>query len=272
MAFQTTAIVVRNRKVRPLYYALEMDCPLVAETIQPGQFVMLRVSKALSPLLRRPFSICKSYPTHPPQSTKRGHIVILYKKVGKGTERMTGWRKGEEVDLIGPLGNGFTLPPSLASSHVILIGGGVGIASLYPLAKVVKSRQLSILVGGRTGEDILWPYDSGRLKQDLLIATEDGSLGFKGTVIDLFLTLRTDPDREENRYLYACGPMEMLKRLSDLTRSKGLTAQASLEARMACGFGACWGCVIKTKDPSAPYQRVCKDGPVFDLKEILWEE
>lgn len=110
MAFQTTAIVVRNRKVRPLYYALEMDCPPVAETIQPGQFVMLRVSKTLSPLLRRPFSICKSYPTQHPQSAKRGHIVVLYKKVGKGTERMTEWRKGEEVDLIGPLGNGFTLP------------------------------------------------------------------------------------------------------------------------------------------------------------------
>lgn len=148
----------------------------------------------------------------------------------------------------------------------------MGIASLYPLAEAIKSRQLSILVGGRTGDDILRPYDSEKLKQDLLIATEDGSLGFKGTVIDLFLTLRKDLDREENRYLYACGPMQMLKRLSDLTRSKGLITQASLEARMACGFGACWGCVVKTKDPSTPYHRVCKEGPVFDLKEIIWEE
>jgi len=271
MASQTTAVVVSNRRVGSLYYALEMDCPPVAETVEPGQFVMLRVSETLSPLLRRPFSICKSYPATHPSRAKRGHIVILYKKVGKGTEKMTGWMKGQEVDLIGPLGNGFTLPPYPAPGQVILIGGGVGIASLYPLAERVKSREVSILIGGKTEDDLLWPHNSRRLRRNLQVATEDGSLGFKGTVLDLFLALRKDPGKGETRYLYACGPMEMLKRLADLTRSERLIVQASLEARMGCGFGACWGCVVRTNDPATPYHRVCKEGPVFDLKEIIWE-
>lgn len=271
MVFQTTAIVVRNRKVGPVYYALEMKCPPVADAIRPGQFVMVRVSETHSPLLRRPFSITKSYSVAHPNRVKRGHIVILYKKVGRGTEKMTGWMKGQEVDLVGPLGNGFTIPPYPSSSRVVLIGGGVGIASLYPLAEVLDAGKLSILIGGRTAEDILLPYDSRKLKPNLLIATEDGSLGFKGTVIDLFLTLKKEA-KDEIRCLYASGPMEMLKKLADLTREERMTVQASLEARMGCGFGACWGCVVRTTDPSTPYHRACKEGPVFDLKEIIWEE
>jgi len=272
MAFQTTAVVLRNRKIGPLYYALEMDCPPVAETIRPGQFVMLQISRVPSPLLRRPFSVCKSYPASYPEQVKRGHIVILYKKVGKGTQMMTDWPKGEKIDLIGPLGNGFALPPHPASARTILLGGGIGIASLYPIAEIVTSRKLTILVGGKTGHDILRPYDSQRANRKLFIATEDGSLGFQGTVVDLFLTLGKDREKTENLYVYACGPMGMLKNLSDLATSPEMTVQASLEARMACGFGACWGCVVRTKDPAIPYQRVCKEGPVFDLKEIIWEE
>ena len=271
MAMQTTATVLSNRNAGHLYYALEMDCPSIAERIQPGQFVMLRISGTPSPLLRRPFSICKSYPTAHRKRAKRGHIVIHYKKVGRGTAMMTEWMKGEEVDLIGPLGNGFTLPTDPSSARVVLLGGGIGIASLYPLADVVKSRKLTILIGGRTGDDILWPYDSERTKRKLWIATEDGSVGFKGTVLDLFQARRKDFEAQEDLYLYACGPMEMLKRLSGLTRSPGTIVQASLEARMACGFGACWGCVVKTTDRSTPYRRVCKEGPVFDLREIVWE-
>jgi dihydroorotate dehydrogenase electron transfer subunit len=106
---------------------------------------------------------------------------------------------------------------------------------------------------------------------NIFIATEDGSLGYKGTVVDLFLSQRKELERDEKTFIYACGPMEMLKALTRALRSNDFICQASLETRMACGFGACWGCVVKTKHPQSPYQRVCQEGPVFHLKDILWE-
>jgi dihydroorotate dehydrogenase electron transfer subunit len=273
MAVQTTAIVVKNRKLGPLHYILEMDCAAVAETVRPGQFVMLRISGRSTPLLRRPFSVCKSYGGAHPRPEKRGRILILYKRVGKGTEIMTGWKKGERVDLIGPLGNGFTLPPHPDSDPVVLLGGGIGMASLFPLAEVIQSRSIQILIGGRSSEDILWPNRPARLKRNLMVATEDGSLGFKGTVLDLFDSLKEDLGRPESLHVYACGPMAMLRQLAERTKALQISSiQVCLESRMACGFGACWGCVVKTTDPSAPYRRVCREGPVFDLREIVWGE
>jgi dihydroorotate dehydrogenase electron transfer subunit len=114
--------------------------------------------------------------------------------------------------------------------------------------------------------------DFRKLNSNIFISTEDGSLGFEGTVIDLFLSRRKTLDRKKPpHYLYACGPVEMLKALARAVDLKRFVCEVSLEARMACGFGACWGCVVKTTHPQTPYQRVCKEGPVFDLKDIEWE-
>lgn len=272
MAFQTTAPVLQNRQIGPDSYALEMDCPPIAEAAKAGQFVMVRVSPKGHPLLRRPFSIAESYSPASPNPENRGHLLILYKKVGKGTELMTHWGEGVEVDLIGPLGRGYTLPPSPSPGPIVLLGGGVGVASLYALWSRLKDRNVSILVGAKTKDDILWPFHDPSIKEALRIATEDGSLGWKGTVLDLFLTFVRENRKERPLHIYACGPMGMLKGLSDLTRSESMVVEASLEARMGCGLGACWGCVVKTTDPVMPYHRVCKEGPVFDLKKIVWEE
>ncbi len=272
MTLQTEGTVVNNRRVKSSYFLLGLHCPQIADLIKPGQFVMLKSSDDGYPLLRRPFSVYESYPFYSPERKKRGFISILYKKVGKGTQKMTEFRRGRKVDLIGPLGNGFMLPSPSLSRSVIFIGGGVGVVSLYPLAVALKKEELSVFIGGKTRDDILCVGDFRKLNSRIFVATENGSLGFKGTVIDLFLSQRERLERENPpHYLYSCGPIEMLKELARIVGSGSFNCQVSLEARMACGFGACWGCVVKTTRPQTPYQRVCKEGPVFNLKDIAWE-
>ena len=184
---------------------------------------------------------------------------------------MTEFKKEQKVDLIGPLGNAFTLPPPSFPSYNILIGGGVGIVSLVPLAEKLKSQKLYIFIGGKTRHDILCKEELQKWTPHIFIATENGSLGFKGTVIDLFKLRSKDLNPKDLYYLYGCGPYPMLRELAGIDQCRRFISQVSLEARMACGFGACWGCVVKTQDPKVPYQRVCKEGPVFNLYDICWE-
>jgi dihydroorotate dehydrogenase electron transfer subunit len=232
---------------------------------------MLKVSDDTSPLLRRPFSVYKSYPASHPEKSKRGHLFILYKKVGKGTQRMTTFSKGQKVDLIGPLGNGFALPPLPFSADCVLMGGGVGIVSLYPLAEALMGRKLFVFIGGKTQSDILGVKDFRKLNSNIFVATEDGSLGVQGTVVDLFISQIEKFKRNKTSYIYACGPVPMLRALAGAVKSKNFICQVSLETRMGCGFGACWGCVVRTKHPKIPYQRVCQEGPVFRIEDIVWE-
>jgi len=271
MAIETEAIVVSNRKIQSVYFRLEIRCPPIVQRIEPGQFVMLRVAQTSSFLLRRPFSVYRTLSARHPGGSRKGRLVLIYKKVGKGTEKMTALKEGETVDVIGPLGNGFLLPPLPSSANIVLIGGGVGIVSLYSLAETLKAGNLSVFVGGKTKQDVLCVKDFRKLKATVFTATEDGSLGFKGTVIDLFRSEKRKFKGNGVCHVYACGPMAMLKELSKTVRSKRFISQASLETRMACGFGACYGCVVKTRDPETPYLRVCKEGPVFDLRKIVWE-
>jgi len=250
---------------------LRIYCPPIANQIKPGQFVMLKVSDNTSPLLRRPFSVYKSYPASHPEKRKRGQLFILYKKVGEGTRRMTTLSEGQKVDLIGPLGNTFALPPLPSSDNCILIGGGVGIVSLYSLAEALGGRKLFVFIGGKTQSDILGAEDFRKLNSSIFMATEDGSLGVRGTVVDLFISQAKKFKRNEKWHIYACGPVPMLRALAGTVKSKKFVCQVSLESRMGCGFGACWGCVVKTKHPKIPYQRVCQEGPVFRLEDIAWE-
>ena len=272
MALQTDGIVLKNERIKPLYFLLTIYCPPIADGIKTGQFIMLKVSDNFSPLLRRPFSVYKSYPSNHPEKKNRGCFLILYKKVGKGTQKMTEFKKGQKVNVIGPLGNGFSLSPLPSSTPIILIGGGIGVVSLYSLAEVMAPHPLYVFIGGKTKDDILCEEDFKKLNAPkIFIATEDVSLGYKGTVIDLFLSQKKRVKRIDSQYIYSCGPVEMLKELAKGSKFEGVVCQASLEARMGCGFGACWGCVVKTNDLSTPYQRVCKEGPVFNLKDIVWE-
>lgn len=272
MPIQTDGIILSNRRIKPLYFLLEIDCPQIAGETKPGQFVMLRTSDDGPPLLRRPFSIYRSYPEHHHEKRKRGHLLILYKMVGQGTRKMTAFKKGERVNLIGPLGNGFALPPLPSSAPAILIGGGVGMASLSSLSETLRPGQLSVFIGGKTKDDILCENDfRGGKGSKVFIATEDGSRGRKGMVVPLFFSEMKRFDQNESCYVFICGPDPMVKALSRGIKSEKWIIQASMEARMGCGIGACWGCVIKTTDPQTPYQRVCHTGPIFNIREIEWE-
>ncbi|MGQ9509566.1 MAG: dihydroorotate dehydrogenase electron transfer subunit [Thermodesulfobacteriota bacterium] len=273
MIRQTDGVVIKNHPINSTYFLLEFESPKIANEAKPGQFIMLKPSPFSYPLLRRPFSLSRFYPTHHPKKSLRGHLFILYKKVGLGTEMMTHFQKGQKVNLIGPLGNGYTLPPLPSSSDVILVGGGIGVASLLSLKDALKRQKTFVFIGGKTKEDILCEkefHEGGH--SEIFIATEDGSYGERGTVVNLFTSKIHQFSSEKPFYLYTCGPSEMLKELSKRLKDKKSFIQASLESRMGCGIGACWGCVVKTIDPRNPYQRVCKEGPVFNLKEIDWEE
>ena len=271
MPLQIKGRVIKNGRIKPLYFILGIDCPPIADQIRPGQFVMLKVSGNTFPLLRRPFSVYKSYPTTHPEKKKRGHLIILYKEVGKGTREMAALSKGQEVDLIGPLGNGFTLPPLPFSANTILVGGGVGIASLHSLAVALKGRKVFVFIGGRTINDVLGADDFKKLDYTIFTATEDGSLGFHGTVVDLLTSQKKLFEGSEGSHIYACGPISMLKALAKGLNPEEVMCQVSLEARMGCGFGACWGCVVKTKHSKMRFQRVCQEGPVFRLEDLDWK-
>jgi dihydroorotate dehydrogenase electron transfer subunit len=273
MPLQTHGVVLRNERVQSLYFLLEMDCSPIARIIKPGQFVMVKISQSQDLLLRRPFSLFKNTPGRQGPKKRWGRLSILYKTVGKGTQKMTKMEKGDRVDLIGPLGNGFTFSSPSTSQRTILIAGGVGIVPLYPLAEALKAGEnLFVFMGGKTKNDILCVEDFKKLNSNTFVATEDGSLGYQGTVIDLFLSKREKLWKEAPSPIYSSGPLGMLKELAEALGPKKYLCQASLEARMGCGFGACWGCVVRTTDTRIPYQRVCKEGPVFNLGKIFWEE
>jgi len=230
----------------------------------PGQFYMVEVNKGYDPLLKRAFSLFRR--------TAEG-IQLLYRVQGKGTEILRNLKEGAEVPILGPLGNGYPSPP--AGSTPVVIAGGIGIASVYPLIEKLDGRAC-VLYGARTGSDLFMLDELSGLSQELHLCTDDGSRGDKGTVADLLIDLfAPDSLLLTSAVIYACGPRPMLHAVSKIASQKNITAYLSLEEHMACGIGACLGCVAKIKElgimgQAETYQRVCKEGPVFDSREIIW--
>jgi len=217
---------------------------------RPGQFAMLGLAPALrhrDPLLPRPMAVYRG---------GADALEFRFKIVGRGTRIMAELRPGAKVSVLGPLGNGFAKPDGPAT----LVGGGSGIASLFELARGAKPGS-RILLGGRTRADILGLEDFEPLGVELRVATDDGSLGQRGLVTDLLA-----PRAGET--VYACGPLAMMQRAETLARRAGARCFVSLENNMACGFGVCLGCVVKTP---AGFRYVCTHGPVFDASTLGWE-
>ena len=220
----------------------------VSAVTAPGQFVDIRIEDYY---LRRPISVC---------DVENGEIIIIYKTVGHGTDAMSHMTAGEKLDVLTGLGNGYDLNRS--GEHPLLIGGGVGVPPLYMLAKKLKEqhKEVSVILGFNTAKEVFYETEFKALGCDVKVTTVDGSYGNKGFVTNAF------PLVENYTFTYACGPMPMLKAVYNTAVTDG---QYSFEERMGCGFGACMGCSTKTKNG---YKRVCKDGPVFDKEEILWED
>jgi dihydroorotate dehydrogenase electron transfer subunit len=247
--------------------------PGFGEQAKPGQFLMFRVQMALPPLLRRPFGIFRTgfFPPDCAGLPPREYVEILYKVVGQGTAMMRELHAGDRVEMLGPLGRGFDLGES--GGEKILVGGGIGLVPLYMLAgELTRTSTVRLLMGGRTRNDILAVTEFERLGVETYVSTDDGSLGEEGLVTAV---LERKLDKYPGAAVYACGPMPMIEAVYRICAERGAPLQVSLEALMACGVGACLGCVIKGvghSDQTPRYLCTCKEGPVFRAEELDWSK
>jgi dihydroorotate dehydrogenase electron transfer subunit len=256
------ATILSHKPVGRGYYRLVLKAPEAAVAAVPGQFVMLRVTENLDPLLARPFGIA-SLPS-------KSSIEILYRVAGRGTALLTRAETGGTLSLLGPLGNGFPMPDKTVTP--VLVTGGSGFPPLHFMVLRTNGRA-KVFIGARDKE-CLPPVSVVKSLRDhaqsVTIATEDGTAGRRGMSTDILNTFLIKEERKTHFVLYACGPHAMLAAVSRIAAEHSITCYVSTEERMACGFGACMGCSVPMK--AGGYKRACKEGPVFDSKEVKWGE
>ena len=244
-------------------FRLKIHSPSVSKKALPGNFCHLRVNESYYPLLRRAFSI------HQVEKEKN-NFELLFKVVGPGTQTLSEKKPGEKIDLLGPLGNSFSLPAK--DENAVVLAGGMGIAPLFYLINSLLTRKfnpekITLFFGVKRKDEYLLINEIVSTGIKFHLATEDGSSGYRGMITELFIQeLRSRRFKAKRTKFYACGPNPMLQKVSEISRKFKLDCQVSLENHMPCGIGACMGCVVKT---SEGYKRVCKDGPVFDAREVI---
>jgi len=246
-----------NQDLSPRFKHLVLDAPELAPFVQPGQFINIRMNAGTEPLLRRPFSVYRAL---------NGEVELFYEVLGRGTKILAQKKPGDVLDVLGPLGTAFHLPPE-GIEHVIMIAGGIGVAPFQMLTDVLEKHEeldLTLLYGARTLEHTFNMDDLQRNRCHVMVATEDGSVGKKGRVSHLFSEIEWD---SETTWIYACGPNAMMAAVQEFAREKNIRGEVSCESVMACGIGACLGCVIRTVDG---YKTVCHDGPVFGLHRVVF--
>lgn len=258
--------IIENKKTAGSFYKMRIGSSYLARNSKPGQFIEVKCSDRNDPLLRRPLGVHRIL---------KSGIELLYEVVGKGTELLSKKRAEDPLDIIGPLGNGFTLPRTThnAQRTTILIAGGIGVAPLVALAEKLGGGH--VIIGARTKSHVLCEGEFKRAGCKVAIATEDGSKGLKGLATDLLKDFIRTTNNERRTTIYACGPHPMLKAASHIARLMKIPCQVSLEERMACGLGVCLGCPVKVKtkydvrSTMYEYKMVCKDGPVFNTEDIV---
>lgn len=251
---QEVASVTANTELMPQVHLIWLESLQIASPAQPGQFVMVRCGEDFEYPLRRPFSI------HQQDGNK---LALLFNVVGRGTQWLAQCQAGDEIDLLGPLGNGFTIHPG--SKKLLLVAGGIGIAPLAFLAQQALSQGQAVeLLSGAATAPQLYPEHLLPPKVKLITATEDGTAGKKSMITDLLPDFIGGADQ-----VFACGPISMYQTMADQNLATTKPVQISLEVRMGCGLGVCYGCTVKTK---SGLKQVCQDGPIFNLDDILWEE
>jgi dihydroorotate dehydrogenase electron transfer subunit len=256
--------IISNREICPGYFRMRIVCDQVYQDAMPGQFVMVRLAGQVSPLLRRPFSI------H--DLILEGNRVIgfdiLYKIIGIGTEALSKSIAGDRVDVLGPLGRGFSTRGDF--SHVHLVAGGIGVAPFvflvnHLMRQGLSRSQITLFIGGRTCGDLLCLEIFEDLGIQIEVTTDDGSAGSQCLVTKpLGEALR----QQKPEILFACGPTPMLREVMAISRKDGIPCQVSIESMMACGMGACLGCAVERRDASEKYLHVCMDGPVFEAGKV----
>jgi len=283
--------VLLNERLTQNCWHMVLEATLIASEAKPGQFINVKIGKTNDPLFRRPFNIFKCVNLN---GSALG-IEIVYGLVGRGTRVMADLRHGDELDIIGPLGHGFEW--SLDKKVHVLLGGGIGSAALFMLgeqiSKVVEEYgvELNILLGAKTREELVLEREFKRLNGRVLVSTDDGTYGYHGFVTEMLTDNINSGKISPQCKIYGCGPKPMLKALALICLQYGIPAQVSVERHMMCGIGACLSCVCKVnkntplrlRDPKSSqiqfipeekfgYALVCKDGPVFYMDELIFDE
>lgn len=234
-------------------YLQKIYAPQIASIIKPGQFVNIRVCERIYPLLRRPFSIC---------DVEGDYIYLMFNILGEGTSILAQKSIGSDVDILGPLGNGFNLDGNFDTA--VIVAGGLGAAPFPYLTRLLsKNKNIISFVGGKTKSDVI-TYKLLNVHE----ATDDGSSGFKGNVVQL-LDNKINLLKKNKIKIFACGPTVMLRALKDFCIGNNFECEVSTECAMACGFGICQGCPIESTHQQEKYLLVCQDGPVFNIKDVV---
>jgi len=262
--------ILSRKEVVPNIYLMSLKAPEIAQDALSGQFIHIKCSKNNYPLLRRPLSIHRI-------DKEKGEIFILFQIMGEGTKLLADRTIGDDLDIIGPIGNGFNIYPE--SRKIIIVGGGIGIAPLLALCEesIRQGKEVRVLIGALKKELVIGEESFKILGAKVDVATDDGSYQYKGLVTDLLERIIKEGWLTDQ--IFACGLKPMLKKISEIALQANINYQVSMEERMACGIGACLGCVckIKTKDKREykvkyEYKRVCIDGPVFGGSEVVWDD
>lgn len=250
-------IIVKNKEIASGIWQMDMTGEFPYSQVQAGQFINIRVGEGLEHVLRRPISIAEV-------DLEQSLLTIVFRVVGEGTEWLAQQSAGTVLDILGPLGNGFK---PVTSKGSLIVGGGIGIPPLYELAKrlAAKGEVLDIFLGFRRADEVFWEERFAKYG-NVQIYTEDGGLGTKGFVtLGMASGLQENPHSWDN--VYACGPRGMLKAVQDLIADLPIGGGVSLEERMACGVGACYGCTCDNTAEES--KRICVDGPVFSWQEVV---
>jgi len=253
--------VTDTKKIAPGIYIMTVESEYIAGNALPGQFVNVKCCEGLDALLRRPISICSV-------DRDNNTFEIVFQVRGIGTRYLSFIKTGDEIDLIGPLGTPFHIP--VETEKIAVVGGGIGIFPLLFLLMDVKKAHKSAFLGFRNIDNAVLLEQFKNHSAKLFLSTDDGSLGHKGIITDLL-----DKDLCENSYdyIYTCGPFPMIKKVVEAAQKHGIESQVSLEQRMGCGIGACLVCACKTRNGSEwKYSHVCKDGPVFWGRDVIFDE
>ena len=283
MIFCESSKVLENRLLLPNHFKMILRSPLIAPCLKAGQFIQIRCSEECDPLLPRPMSVYR---------VDGEKIEILYEVVGEGTALMAHAEKGETFEIYGPLGRPFWNVPG--AKHLFLIAGGIGLAPFYALAETFlketrrEKPEVTVLFGARTKARVVCEDEFRKLGVGFEVATDDGSDGFHGRVTQLLEKKLSELGRDQvplketrsrSVALYACGPNGMMQETCRIALLHNLPCQVSLDEPMACGFGICFGCAVKIKrqvtsdmqqNGGFTYKLACKDGPVFEAREVLW--
>jgi dihydroorotate dehydrogenase electron transfer subunit len=242
------------REVADNIHVLSFQAPAISSTVQAGQFLSIRVEDSTDPLLRRPFSVYR---------TEGSSVEIIFNVIGRGTALLKRKRAGEELDVLGPLGVPFSLSTNDFAT-AILVGGGLGIAPL-PLATahlLAAGKRVETFLGARSGRNLTTSY-----LRNVHVATDDGSQGYHGTVVDL-LRASFKTSTFVGPKLFACGPTPMLRAVAAFVMENDLLCDVSLEGPMGCGIGICQGCPVPLADGERKFALMCKEGPTFDVRKV----